>query len=222
MSPRTLTPLLDTASKSSTPCLARVAGLLALIAVAGCGRPYAHDPVAINARYSMKFKEPCHAWLRSPRTGYMYCSSPPLAAADVPVPGAQAASAAAAPSFTSKASGGTDDASLKAHGESVYTAVCASCHQGDGKGLAGSFPPLAGSGSFYGDPKRHAQIIVHGLSGAITVQGVSFNGAMPAQSALSDYDVAAVATFERLSWGNSDGIVLPEDVAEARKLGPLQ
>ncbi|MEQ1504447.1 MAG: cytochrome c [Myxococcota bacterium] len=179
---------------------------------AGCFRPYEHDPIQVNERYTLKYKEPCSAWLRSPKTGYLYCSSP---AFTVEAPGA--ATAAAAPTFTSKTSGETDEASLKAHGEQVYGAICTTCHQADGKGTPGAFPPLAGSGSFYGDPKNHAKIIVNGLSGAITVQGVAFNGVMPPQgSALSDYDIAAVATFERLSWGNNDGIVLPEDVASVR------
>ncbi len=30
-------------------------------------------------------------------------------------------------------------------GAAVYAANCASCHQADGRGLAGAFPPLAGN-----------------------------------------------------------------------------
>jgi mono/diheme cytochrome c family protein len=82
--------------------------------------------------------------------------------------------------------------------------------------VAGAFPPLAGSGGYYGSPENHARIIVHGLQGSIVVQGVTYNGAMPAQGQLSDYDIAAVATYERSSWGNNDGIVMPEDVARVR------
>ena len=48
------------------------------------------------------------------------------------------------------------------------------------------------------------------------MQGVAYNGAMPPQGALSDYDIAAVATYERHSWGNNDGIVLPDDVKAVR------
>jgi cytochrome c oxidase subunit 2 len=33
---------------------------------------------------------------------------------------------------------------------------------------------------------------------------------------LTDYDIASVATYERHSWGNNDGIVLPTDVAAVR------
>lgn len=187
-----------------------LAWLAVAVGLAGCGRPYEHDPIEVNARYTLKYNQPCSAWLRSPRTGYLYCSSPPFKVA------VMGAAAPAAPAFVSKAEGEVDEASLKAHGELVYGAICTTCHQADGKGLPGSFPPLAGSGGFYGDPQNHAKIVVHGLSGAITVQGAAFNGAMPAQAQLTDYDVAAVTTFERLSWGNNDGIVLPADVAAVR------
>jgi mono/diheme cytochrome c family protein len=188
-----------------------LAWALSLLAAASCGRPYENDPVAINARYALKYQQPCSAWLRSPRTGYMYCSSPPI---DVVVPGAF--QPPEAEPFRTLESGEVNEAALMARGEVVYVAICQTCHQADGKGLPGSYPPLAGSGDFYGTPENHAGIIVNGLTGTITVQGVAYNGAMPPQASLSDYDVAAVATFERLSWGNSDGVVLPEAVASAR------
>jgi thiosulfate dehydrogenase len=35
-----------------------------------------------------------------------------------------------------------------ARGEQVYTLQCAACHQGDGAGIAGSFPPVWGRGSY--------------------------------------------------------------------------
>lgn len=101
-------------------------------------------------------------------------------------------------------------------GADVYAKICAPCHQATGKGIPGAFPPLAGSGAFYGSPQKHAGIIINGLSGPITVQGQAFNGAMPPQGSLSDLDIAAVATYVRNSWGNADGIVTPADVAAAR------
>lgn len=181
----------------------------------GCQlRTYEQDPQEVNARYSMKYTEPCNVWLTSRLTGYKYCSSPAFSVA-APTPPEFAAKPAPA-GFTSQATGPTDEAALKAHGEKVYGTICASCHQGNGQGVAGAFPPVAGSGAFYGSAENHARIIVHGLSGEIVVQGTTYNGAMPAQAQLTDYDVAAVATYERLSWGNNDGVVMPEDVARVR------
>jgi mono/diheme cytochrome c family protein len=191
----------------------RPRSLISLVLLAGCQfRPYEDDPLEVNARYAMKYQEPCSSWLRSPHTGFKYCASPAFTVVPPTVEKPQVA----AVSYTPMASGPTDEASLMAQGEAVYGAICVTCHQANGLGVPGAFPPLAGSGSYYGDPRNHARIIVHGLSGTIQVQGATFNGAMPAQAQLSDYDVAAVATYERLSWGNNDGVVLPEDVAAIR------
>lgn len=183
-----------------------VAYSLCLLA-AGCVlRSYEHDPVEINDRYSLEFQQPCSSWLKSPRTGYTYCASPPFHV--------EPKLAAAAP--TGMTDGPTDEASLVKRGETVYGQTCAACHQADGKGTPGVFPPLAGSAEFYGDARKHASIVVKGLSGEITVQGQKYNNVMPPQAGLSDYDLAAVLTFERNSWGNDDGVVLPEDVKAVR------
>lgn len=188
---------------------------LLVLLLSGCLqlRPYDHDPLEISARYQYKYPEKCAAWLRSPTTGYLYCSSPPFTVTPV-LPKAPAA--AGAGGGAAAKDGPTDQASLVANGEKVYTSVCLPCHGAEGKGTPGAFPPIAGSGGFYGDPKNHATIIVKGLSGAIEVQGVAFNGVMPPQGHLSDYEIASVATFERTSWGNADGVVLPADVAAVR------
>ena len=41
--------------------------------------------------------------------------------------------------------GAADIAAQVKAGEAVYQTVCLACHQADGKGLPGAFPPLAGS-----------------------------------------------------------------------------
>ncbi len=191
-----------------------VTALLVLpLALAGCTRAWPLDPPDVQGRYELRHEGPCNAWVKSQRTGYMYCSSPAFLAE--PTAGAYAKVAATGPSY-SKATGPTDVDSLKAHGEGVYSNVCAACHQASGEGLAGTFPPLKGAGSFYGDPANHAKIIVHGLSGPIEVNGMAYNGAMPPQGNLTDYDIAAVATYERMSWGNDQGAVTPDVVAAVR------
>ncbi|MFZ5478463.1 MAG: c-type cytochrome [Myxococcota bacterium] len=196
--------------------MARIAlpfALIAAVAATGCTRPRAADNPEVQTHYQYRHKGKCNAWAKSAKTGYRYCASPPFQADVATV----TVGAAAAPAFQSVADGPTDVDSLRAHGEKVYGATCASCHQGNGQGLAGTFPPLAGAGSFYGDPQNHAKIVVHGLSGPIEVAGQSYSGTMPPQGgALSDYDVAAVLTYERTSWGNADGAVLPADVAAVR------
>jgi nitrite reductase (NO-forming)/hydroxylamine reductase len=61
---------------------------------------------------------------------------------------------------------------LMAKGQGVYNANCAACHQPNGQGLAGAFPPLAGSDFLKGDRKKVMSAALFGLSGPITVNGV--------------------------------------------------
>lgn len=117
-----------------------------------------------------------------------------------------------------------DDAKawLMKKGEEVYKTggssgvACLTCHQENGQGVPGAFPPLVGSGEFMGDCKKHAGIVLNGLSGEITVGGTTYNGVMP-PVALSDVEVAAVITYERSSWGNDYGACLPADVAGVKQ-----
>ena len=188
-------------------------GLLTLLGTS-CQRSWEFDSTDVRANYQFRHAGDCNAWAFSPITGYRYCASPRSSDTD---PSLAAYSVAAAPAFASVKEGPTDTAALTAHGQAVYTAICAACHQAEGQGMPGTFPPLAGAGGYYGGAENHARIIVHGLTGPIEVAGVAYNSSMPPQgAALSDYDIAAVATFERTSWGNADGAVLPEQVAAVR------
>ncbi len=101
-------------------------------------------------------------------------------------------------------------------GQRVYEVNCAACHQADGQGLRGAFPPLAGSDYLNADPDRAVKAILEGLSGPITVNGQEYNGVMPAMR-LSDNDIANVLTYLLNSWGNDGGVVSPEQVAGLRE-----
>lgn len=113
-------------------------------------------------------------------------------------------------------------AALMTKGEDVYKTggsggiACMTCHMENGEGTAGVFPPLKGAGDAMGDCATHAGYIINGLSGEIEVAGVKYNSAMPAQAGLSDYEMAAVMTYERNAWGNDLGVCSLEDVAKAR------
>lgn len=183
--------------------LASVAFTLALT---GCSRPRQGDLMAVAEHHPHRHQGECHSWIHSFKTGFRYCASPALEVElDIE------------PVFKEKPKDGpVTMAALTERGEKVYTEICAACHQGNGQGVAGAYPPLAGSGEFYGTPENMAGIIVNGLSGEIVVQGATYNGAMPAQGQLSDYEVAAVATYVRNTWGNADGMVTPENVKAAR------
>jgi mono/diheme cytochrome c family protein len=95
-----------------------------------------------------------------------------------------------------------------ADGAGIFAARCAACHQTGGTGLPGVFPPLAGSNWVNGRDATVVQILLHGIQGTLTVNGVAYNGAMPTfGSQLSDAEIAAVLTYVRSQWGNKAGPV---------------
>lgn len=100
-------------------------------------------------------------------------------------------------------------------------ATCAACHQPTGLGVPGAFPPLAKSEWVNGSDERVIRILLNGLSGPVTVEGVQFNSAMPAFGPggynWSDDKVAYVLTYIRQAWGNSAPPITPDRVTEVRK-----
>ncbi|MHB1224555.1 MAG: c-type cytochrome [Gemmatimonadaceae bacterium] len=104
-----------------------------------------------------------------------------------------------------------------AAGEAVYVKNCQVCHQAQGQGMAGAFPPLVESEWVTGSPVTVVRILMHGLQGPLTVAGASYNGAMPAwEGVLKDAEIAAVATYIRQMEGNDAPAVPPETVDAAR------
>jgi mono/diheme cytochrome c family protein len=101
-------------------------------------------------------------------------------------------------------------------GKRVYETVCGACHQADGSGVQGLFPPLAGSSWVQGDEVRLIRVILHGLMGEIEVGGVTYSGMMPPFGSLRDPEVAAVATYVRGAWGNEAAAVTTATVARIR------
>jgi nitrite reductase (NO-forming)/hydroxylamine reductase len=104
---------------------------------------------------------------------------------------------------------------LVSAGEAVYGKVCAACHQANGQGLPGAFPPLKDSDYLQADLDRAVAAVVKGLTGKITVNGVDYNGAMPPMAYLADDDIAAVLTFVLQKW-NGGGAVTAAHVATVR------
>jgi len=105
---------------------------------------------------------------------------------------------------------------LMAKGEGVYLANCAACHQPTGLGLAGAFPPLAGSDFLKGDRKAVMSAALFGLSGPVTVNGVEYNGVMPSMGHLPDEDLAAALSYVFGAWGNDGAAVNVAEVSALR------
>jgi nitrite reductase (NO-forming) len=100
-------------------------------------------------------------------------------------------------------------------GRKVYLKSCFVCHQPDGTGLPGVFPPLAKSDYLMADKERSIRIVIEGQAGEIVVNGTKYNGIMPPVP-IPDQQVADVLTYVRNSWGNSGSPVTVEEVRRVR------
>lgn len=101
-------------------------------------------------------------------------------------------------------------------GKEVFLKSCVACHQANGQGIPGAFPPLAKSDYLNKDSKRAIKGVLNGLSGPITVNGVKYNSAMPNPN-LTDQQVADVLTYVYNSWGNNKTVITTAMVKAQRK-----
>ena len=104
-------------------------------------------------------------------------------------------------------------------GAQLYAKYCLTCHQADGNGVRGQFPPLAGNAKITGRSSDVIRIVLFGLEGPVTVNERDYNQLMPAQGYLTDEQIASILTYIRSNWGNKAPPVTPIDVAKTRKLG---
>ncbi len=110
------------------------------------------------------------------------------------------------------------EAEVTISGAQIYNSRCSTCHQGNGQGVAGAFPPLDGTDWVTGDKGRIVRILLHGMQGPVEVQGVTYNGAMPAWgNQLNDEEIAAVITHVRQSWSNEASDVVADEVRRVRE-----
>lgn len=120
-------------------------------------------------------------------------------------------------------------------GAQTYTTYCGACHQPNGQGVPDTFPPLAGHAPKIldrpGGRDYLARLVLYGLEGQITIDGKSFNAAMPPwEETLSNEELAGALDYVLHSWGNDKVLpagfqpFVPADIAAARgtKLTPGQ
>ena len=107
-----------------------------------------------------------------------------------------------------------------AAGKALFAGTCSTCHMQNGEGMAGVFPPLAKSDYIAAEPKSVPRVILHGLEGAVTVNGTEYNSIMPPMAQLTDDEVANISTYVLNTWGNPGGKVTKAEAAEIRKAKP--
>jgi len=95
-------------------------------------------------------------------------------------------------------------------GAALFTASCATCHQANGEGVPGVFPPLKGSPIVTGgDLELYVTIIMKGYDPRPEF------AKMPAVGEISGFtpeEVTAIINHERTSWGNNANKVTVEEV----------
>ncbi len=108
-----------------------------------------------------------------------------------------------------------------AAGKLLFAGTCSTCHQANGEGVAGAFPPLAKS-DFLAKltPEDLIAIPLNGHTGKLTVNGNAFDSVMPPMSQLTDDEIANILTYVLNSWGNPGGHVSKEQVAKVRANTP--
>jgi mono/diheme cytochrome c family protein len=102
-------------------------------------------------------------------------------------------------------------------GAALYREHCIACHGGDGRGVAGIAPPLAGNRAVtMAVPNNVVQVLRWGGFPPATAGNPRPFGMPPFGQVLGDEDIAAVATHIRQSWGNAAPAVTPLAVLQVR------
>ena len=101
-------------------------------------------------------------------------------------------------------------------GEVLFKGTCSACHQDQGQGIPGVFPPLAKSDYLMADKQRSIRVVLEGLQGRIDVNGVGYQNVMPPLANLTDHEIADVLTYVRNAFGNQGEAVTDAEVAAVR------
>jgi nitrite reductase (NO-forming) len=105
-------------------------------------------------------------------------------------------------------------------GQALFAGTCSVCHQPNGAGVPGVFPPLAKSDYLAADLTRATRVVLHGLNGKVNVNGQDYNSVMPPMAQLTDDEVANILTYVLNSWDNPGGRITKEEVKKQRAIAP--
>jgi mono/diheme cytochrome c family protein len=104
-----------------------------------------------------------------------------------------------------------------ARGGDIYLTQCLQCHQQNGEGLEGVYPPLAKSDYLMADKKRSVVQTLKGVTGELKVNGKTYSGEMAGFETLTDKEISDVLNYVRNSWGNKSAAVAPSEIKALRK-----
>jgi mono/diheme cytochrome c family protein len=83
--------------------------------------------------------------------------------------------------------------------------------------MEGLAPPLVDSEWVLGPPDRLARIVLHGVTGPISVNGAVYKMEMPGLPTLSDEEIAGVLTYVRREWEHGADPIDEKMIAAVRK-----
>lgn len=122
---------------------------------------------------------------------------------------------------------GKEDLLMKkyARGIFLYNSTCQPCHGEDGNGIEFLAPPLNNSEWVTGDKDKLIGIVLHGLSGPITVDGKKYEvpettGEMPGvinNPEMVEADLALLLSYIRNNWNNEAEDITLEEINKAKE-----
>ncbi|MES2130017.1 MAG: c-type cytochrome [Pseudomonadota bacterium] len=114
---------------------------------------------------------------------------------------------------------GPSVAQVLANGKKLYGDHCADCHGIDGKGMAPAYPPLAGNRALtMEDAANPIRIVLNGGFAPGTKGNPRPYGMPPYSHVMDDFEVAAVVSYLRASWGNHANVVASDEVNRYRSV----
>jgi mono/diheme cytochrome c family protein len=101
-------------------------------------------------------------------------------------------------------------------GAAEFQSYCAGCHIDD-TGVRGDVPPLEESPWVTGPESRLIKIVLHGVRGAMEVQGRTYDQEMPGFGpVLADGEIASLLSFVRRQFGGINTPIAPATVSAIR------
>ncbi|OIQ41851.1 MAG: dehydrogenase [Bacteroidetes bacterium MedPE-SWsnd-G1] len=107
----------------------------------------------------------------------------------------------------------------------LFKNTCATCHGSGGDGISGVAPPLSNSEFVTGSDETLARIILHGLHGPITVNGIDyeFNGEMPGlvnNPTITNKDVSDIISYLRNAFTTKSKKITLDEIESIRNETP--